>query len=109
MMRSLDDILPKEFVEHRKKQYELSEIKKKKSVYWDFLGELMYFGGFEAVRAVLDDYIDPIQAKTLLTSARRVHNGVIYDHANASLAGAAGVHKNAYFDKIMAGYKRDMV
>lgn len=109
MMINLDDILPKEFVEQRKKLYLLSEIKKKKSVYWDFLGELMYFGGFDAVKAVLDDYIEPEQAKALLNSARRVHNGVVFDNANAALAGAAGVHKAAYFDKVMGNYKRNMV
>lgn len=107
-MRSLDDLLPAEFVASRKKKYELAELKEKKSTYWDFLGELMYFGGFEAVKAVLDDYLTPEQARTLLMGARRVHNGVIYDHANAALAGAAGVHKSKYFSQIMATYKKDM-
>lgn len=109
-MKNLDDILPKEFVEHRQKQYELAEIKEKKSaVYWDFLGELMYYGGFETVRAFLDDYIDAAQARALLMGARRAHNRVIYDHAQAALAGAAGVHKGVYFDRIMKPYREDMI
>lgn len=108
-MKSLDDIFPKEFVEKRERQYELAELKQKETTYWDFLGELMFFGGFDAVRAVLDDYIDAEQARTLLMGARRVHKGVIYDHAHAALAGAAGIHKAAYFDRIMAGYKKDMI
>ena len=108
-MRSLDDILPQEFVARRKAKYELTEIAKKKSTYWDFLGELMYFGGFPAVQAVLDDVIELEQARTLLMGARRVHNGVIYDHAKASLAGAAGVHKTAAFNSVMSDYRKDMV
>lgn len=108
-MRSLDDLLPKEFVAQRKAKYELSEIKKKKSTYWDFLGELMFFGGYQAVEAVLDDTIEIEQARTLLMGARRAYNGTVYDNAKAALAGAAGVHKGAYFEKLMKYYKEDMI
>lgn len=109
-MKNLDDIFPKEFVARRKKQYELKEISdKKKASYWDFLGELMFYGGYEAVRAVLNDEIELTQARTLLLGCRRVQNGITYDNANAALAGAAGVHKGSLFDRIMDSYKKDMI
>lgn len=107
-MRNLDDIFPAEFVAERQRKYELAELNEKKTTYWDFLGELMYFGSFDAVRAVLDDYLTPEQARTLLAGARRSHNRTIYDNANAALAGAAGVHKSKYFHQIMKTYKEDM-
>ncbi len=107
-LTNLDDILPKEFVQHRKRTYELRQLKKKKDVYWDFLGELMFFGGFEAVKAVLDDYIEIEQAKKLLDSSKKSYYGSIYDHGMAALAGASGARKPSAFSKLMKFYEREM-
>lgn len=106
--KKLDDIFPKEFVEQRTKQYELKELEKKKATYWDFLGELMFFGGFEAVSAVLNDFVELDQARELLKGARRAYYGTVYDSGVASLAGARGVYKGTEFSKTMKFYERNM-
>ena len=107
-MAKLSEILPKEFVEKRTKQYELKELKKKRATYWDFLGELGFYMGFEAVQAVLDDYLDLEQARALLNGARRANNAKVYDIAVASLAGARGVHKGSEFDRLTRYYRANM-
>ena len=106
-IQNLDDILPKEFVEERKRIYELSEIKKKSNRYWDMLGELMYLGGFPAVQAVLDDYITIEQAIELIYATRRAYNTHIYDSGVAAMAGTRGAYKPADFDKIMKRYSKE--
>lgn len=106
--KSLDDLFPKDFVELRKKEFELKELKKKKTTYWDFLGELGFFMGFEAVSAVLNDYIEIEQARELLKGARRAYYGTVYDSAVASLAGARGVHKGKYFSDTVKFYEKEM-
>lgn len=104
-MQSLDDILPKEFVEQRKALYELSQVKKKKNTYWRFLGELMYLGGFPAVQAVLDDYITIEQANKLLEGARNAQNLNTYDNAIGSMAAARSLYEYSEFDNLMKQYK----
>jgi len=108
-VKNLDDVLPQEWVEKRTRHYELKEIKKKKSDYWNFLGELMYYGGFQAVQAVLDDYIDIPQAMKLLEGSKRAYYGTVYDSANANLAANAAIHKSSEFDRIIGFYKREML
>lgn len=107
-MSKLSDLLPPEFVERRTKEYDLKELKKKKSTYWDFLGELGEYMGFGAVQAVLSDYIDLEQARELLKSAKKAHNGKVYDYGVAALAGARGVYKGAEFDRVIKYYKDNM-
>lgn len=104
-MQSLDDLLPKEFVESRKALYELSQVKKKDDTYWKFLGELMYLGGFNAVRAVLDDYLTLEQANKLLNGARIAQNLNTYDNAIGSMAAARSVYKASEFESLMKQYK----
>lgn len=107
-MTSLSEILPAEFVEKRTKEYELKELKKKKATYWDFLGELGFYMGFEGVQAVLNDYLTLEQARELLKGARKAHNGTIYDNAVAALAGARGVHKGSEFERLIKYYRENM-
>lgn len=102
---NLDDLLPQDFVEKRTKEYESSELKKRKTTYWDFLGELMYFGGFEAVKAVMDDYITLDQAIVLLKGAKRMYNAEKYDEAIVSLAGNAGIHKAQEFNRLTKQFR----
>ena len=107
-MTSLSEILPAEFVENRTKQYELKELKKKKATYWDFLGELGFYMGFESVQAVLNDYLTLEQARELLKGARKAYNGTVYDNAVAALAGARGVHKGSEFERLTKYYRENM-
>lgn len=107
-MKNLSQLLPKEFVEKRNKAYELKELKRKKKTYWDFLGELGFYMGFEAVQAVLSDYMELEQASELLKGARRAHNGAVYDYAVASLAGTRGVYKASEFDRLTKFYRDNM-
>lgn len=106
--KNLDDLLPKEFVEQRKKLFELKELKKQKSTYWDFLGELGFFMGFDAVAAVLNDFLELEQATELLRGAKKAYYSSVYDQGVAALAGARGVHKSAEFGKLMKFYEREM-
>ena len=106
---NLSDILPKDFVERQTQAYELKELAKKEKTYWDFLGELGFFVGFEAVRAVLDDYIELGQARELLNGARRAYYGTVYDSAIASLAGARGATKGKAFTDLVKFYEREML
>ena len=107
--RNLSDLLPKDFVERRAQEYELKELAKKEKTYWDFLGELGFFVGFEAVKAVLDDYIELGQARELLNGARRAYYGTVYDSAVASLAGARGATKGKEFTQLIKFYEREML
>lgn len=107
-MTKLSDLLPAEFVERREKEYALKELKKKKATYWDFLGELGFYMGFESVQAVLNDYLTLEQARELLKGARKAYNASVYDNAVASLAGARGVHKGAEFDRLTKYYRENM-
>ena len=107
--RNLSDILPKDFVERQTKAYELKELAKKEKTYWDFLGELGFFVGFEAVKAVLDDYLELGQARELLNGARRAYYGTVYDSAIASLAGAKGAIKGKAFTDLVKFYEREML
>lgn len=100
-MASLDELFPKEFVESRNKQYELSELQKESPTYWDFLGELQFFGDFNLVYAVLEDYLTIEQARELLYSTRKAYNSHIYDIAVATLAGNTGGDS---FNKLMKNY-----
>ena len=104
VIQSLDDIFPAEFVAERKRIYELQEVEKKSDQYWDMLGELMFYGGFDAVRAVLDDYLTLEQAIELLYSTRKVYNMNIIDIGQASMAGARSVYKGSEFKRIMSEY-----
>jgi hypothetical protein len=101
--KNLNEIFPKEFVEQRTREYEIKELEKKKSTYWEFLGELGFFMGFDAVRAVLDDYIELKQARELLNGARTAYYGTVYDSGVAVLAGS-----RANFEKTIGFYKRNM-
>lgn len=107
-MKTLSQLLPKEYVEKRNKAYELRELKRKKKTYWDFLGELGFYMGFEAVQAVLSDYIKIEQAVQLLGGARRAYFGTVYDHAVASSAAARGVYKATEFDRLTKFYRDNM-
>ena len=107
-MKTLSDLFPKEFVEQRLKNYELKELRKKRTTYWDFLGELMYFGDFGAVQAVLSDYIELPQARMLLKGAKRAYYATKYDDAVTSLAGARGVYKGSEFDRLTKFYRDNM-
>lgn len=107
-MRSLDDLLPPEFVAERKRRHELKEIKASKETRWDFLGQLMFYGGFDAVKAVLNDYITIEQANVLLDGAERTHNGHVYDYGVASFAAVRGGQKSSEFNKMMAYYIKGM-
>lgn len=104
-MKNLDDLFPSEFVESRTKQYEISELKPNKATYWDFLGELLFFGDFNLVKAVLDDYITIEQARELLYGARKAYNSSVYDRAVAGLAANVGGND---FNKIMKSYIGDV-
>jgi hypothetical protein len=108
MKKNLDDILPSEFVERRTKEYELEELQKKKTTYWDFLGDLGFYLGFEAVQAVLNDYIEIEQARELLTGAKKAYYGTVYDQGVAALAGARGRYKGSEFDRLMKFYSKEM-
>lgn len=108
MSKNLSSLLPKEFVEQRTKEYELKELEQRKATYWDFLGELGFYMGFEAVQAVLNDYIDLPQARELLRGAKKAYYGTVYDSAIASLAGARGVHKTSAFTSLIKFYEREM-
>lgn len=108
MKKNLDDILPQDFVERRTQEYELKELQKKKSTYWDFLGDLMFFGGFEAVQAVLNDYIELEQAKELLSGAKKAYYGTVYDQGVAALAGSRGKYKGSEFDRLMKFYSKEI-
>ena len=109
MTRNLSDILPKDFVERQTQAYELKELAKKEKTYWDFLGELGFYMGFEAVKAVLDDYIELSQARELLNGARRAYYGTVYDSAVASLAGSRGATKGKEFTNLVKFYEREML
>lgn len=109
MKKHLDEILPQEFVERRTKEYELKELLKKKASYWDFLGELMFFGGFDAVQAVLNDYIEIQQARELLSGAKKAYYGTVYDSGVAALAGSRGLHKGSEFGRLMKFYEQEMI
>lgn len=107
-MPNLDELFPKEFVEKRQKAYELQELKEKKTTYWDFLGEVAFYMGFEAVQAILSDYIELNQARILLNGAKRAYFGTVYDSAIASLAGGRGVHKGSEFNRLIKFYRDNM-
>lgn len=107
-MANLSQKLPAEFVEKRTREYQLKELQAKKSTYWDFLGELGFYLGFESVQAVLSDYIELEQARELLKGARKAHNAHIYDIAVASLAASRGVHKGSEFDRLTKYYRDNM-
>lgn len=108
MKKNLDDILPQEFVKKRTQEYELKELQKKKTTYWDFLGDLGFYLGFEAVQAVLNDYIEIEQARALLSGAKRAYYGTVYDQGVAALAGARGRYKGSEFDRLMKFYTKEM-
>ena len=100
-MANLDDIFPQEFVDARTKKYEVEDLQPSKPTYWDFLGELMFFGDFNAVKAVLDNYITIEQADALLTGSKKAYRMSVYDRAVASLAANVGGND---FTKIMKNY-----
>lgn len=107
-MKNLSQLLPKEFVEKRNKAYELKELKRKKKTYWDFLGELGFYMGFEAVQAVLNDYLTIDQAVSLLNGAKRAYYATAYDGAVNALAGSRGVYKASEFDRLTKFYRENM-
>ena len=105
-MKSLDDLLPPEFVAQRKQKYEVSELKSNPNTRWDFLGQLMVYGGFDAVQAVLNDFITLEQAHTLLDGAIKTHRGHVYDYGVASFAAVRGGQKASEFNKMMKEYTK---
>lgn len=103
--KDITHLIPKEFLEEREK---LASQTPADSGYWTVLGELMFFGGFDAVRAVLDDYIELEQADALLSGARKAYYGTVYDNGVASLAGARGAQKGSEFERLMKFYRKEI-
>lgn len=56
---------------------------------WLFIAEFGYYYGWDGVQAILENEIGMDVANILLAGARKVWNGHLYDHATASLIGAA--------------------
>lgn len=66
---------------------------------WASIAELGYWFGWPAVSSFFNDEITISQANELVKGARRIHSGVIYDHAVATFAGSRGD-----FQKLMTPY-----
>lgn len=73
---------------------------------WMMLSELGTYYGFDAIRAVLDDYIDIPQANMLVIGGRKMHSSDIYDSSLAHIAGNST--KMATYKKIMKRFIDDM-
>lgn len=55
---------------------------------WLFIAEFGFYFGWDGVRAILNNEITMDVANILLTGARKVWSGHLYDHATASFIGS---------------------
>lgn len=69
---------------------------------WMVLSKLGFYYDFDAIKAVLDDYITIPQANMFIDGAERVHARHVYDYAVATLAGTSTTKGS--FGKLMQGY-----
>ena len=102
--KNLDDVFPKEFVEQRKREYELKN-EKKEPTFWDFLGEIGYYLGYPVIEAILDDTITLEQAAELASGARRMYHKNIYDIGVATQAGVNSAMNGVSFESAMDYYR----
>lgn len=100
-MVKLSDIYPEEYVAQRTAEFEKGQSRTSNS-FWDILAEMQSYGGFEAVKAVLDNYLTLEQANALLSASRKLYASRMYDTGITALAGNSGKH----FNSLMSDFLR---
>lgn len=86
--KSLLDVMSPEAVRKARRSADAREASKPPltSIEWSMLGELGVYYGFQAIQAVLDDYITLHQANKLVMAGRQLYNQQKYDDGVVGLA-----------------------